>query len=92
MPASCAFRVSVGTFLTAIVAVSFFYRIFNVDDADAIVTSTFLLRYGRHWFSPLLGFIRIFVVMREKMIDHDRQDAVHAGIGHRVEHMLTPSF
>lgn len=82
----------VGALRAAIVAVIFFYGVLDFDNANTVVASTFLLGYGRHWLSPLLGFNNFVVVMRKEVIDHDRQNAVHARIRHRVKYLLTAPF
>lgn len=83
---------SIGTFIAAIVAIFLFYSVFDLDNADTIITSTFLLGYIWHCVSPSSGFIGIFVVMRKKVIDHDLQDVMNTRICHRVKHLLAAPF
>lgn len=83
---------AVSAFFATKVTIIFFDGVFYLDDANTIVTSTFLLRYVRHWLSPSLGYISIFVVMREKVVDHNFQDTVNAGICHRIKHLFAPPF
>ena len=91
MTAARPARVAISTVMTAIVLLVFFDRTFYLNDTNAIRTSAFLLGYFRHDYLQLLFFV-VMMAMLEQMIDHDFEDAMHTGICHRIEHLLSPPF
>ncbi len=80
---------TVDTIVAAIVAVVFLYCFVNVHNAQAAVTGTLLLCYGWHGQSLLIG---VFMIMREQVLDHNVEHRVHAGVCHRIEHLLSTPF
>ena len=52
MVAACSFRMALRARVAAIVAIVFFYRIFDIDNTYTVGARTFLLGHCNHYISP----------------------------------------
>ena len=88
MAAARPIRVAIGAGFATEILIIFLHGILHVNDADTIITGTFLMGHSGHWVTPYLGNISGFGCMVRDVFDHDHQHTVHTAISHRIKYFL----